>query len=154
MPKIEPSQAPFRQGTDYPAPHDAPVRDRRRWRLGDVAGLTAFGVNRLELDPGVWSSQRHHHSLEDEFVVVLEGEVTLIEDEGETVLKAGDLRRLSRPVRATATSWSTGRTGWPWCWRSAAASRWTPLSIPTSTWSGRAGGPWYAHRDGRPYPEG
>ena len=80
MPKIDPAAAPFREGTDYPAPYDEPIRARRRWRLGEVAGLTAFGVNRLELDPGVWSSQRHSHSLEDEFVIVLQGEVVLVED--------------------------------------------------------------------------
>ena len=90
MPKIDPAAAPFREGTDYPAPYDEPIRARRRWRLGEVAGLTAFGVNRLELDPGVWSSQRHTHSLEDEFVIVLQGEVVLVEDDGETVLRAGD----------------------------------------------------------------
>ena len=63
---------------------------RRRRKLGDAAGLTQFGVNRLELDPGVWTSQRHWHSAEDEFVWVVEGEVVLIDDGGETVLKAGD----------------------------------------------------------------
>ena len=54
------------------------------------AGLRDFGVNLMTLPPGSWSSQRHWHSDEDEFVYVLEGEVTLIEDGGETVLHAGD----------------------------------------------------------------
>ena len=59
-------------------------------RLGDAAGLTQFGVNRLRLPPGAWSSQRHWHSAEDEFVCVLAGEVVLVTDAGEEVLRAGD----------------------------------------------------------------
>jgi uncharacterized cupin superfamily protein len=76
-------------GTDYPPPHDAPCRERRRRRLGNVFGLSQFGVNQLELAPGTWSSQRHWHEREDEFVYVLEGEATLVTDEGETTLGPG-----------------------------------------------------------------
>jgi uncharacterized cupin superfamily protein len=47
-------------------------------------------VNHLTLPPGTWSSQRHWHSHEDEFVVVLEGEVVLVTDTGEEILRAGD----------------------------------------------------------------
>ena len=90
MPKIDIEAAPSRDGTAYPEPFDQPCRARRRRKLGDAAGLTQFGVNRLELDPGVWTSQRHWHSAEDEFVWVVEGEVVLIDDGGEAVLKAGD----------------------------------------------------------------
>ena len=90
MPKIDIEAAPSRDGTAYPEPFDQPCRARRRRKLGDAAGLTQFGVNRLELDPGVWTSQRHWHSAEDEFVWVVEGEVVLIDDGGETVLTAGD----------------------------------------------------------------
>ena len=61
-----------------------------RQRLGDAGGLADFGVNLMRLPPGNWSSQRHWHSHEDEFVYVLDGELTLIEDDGETVLRAGD----------------------------------------------------------------
>ncbi len=90
MPRIDIDAAPSRDGTAYPPPYDAPCRERRRKRLGNAAGLTQFGVNRLELDPGVWTSQRHWHSAEDEFVWVVSGEVVLIDDGGETVLRAGD----------------------------------------------------------------
>ncbi|HEX5377471.1 MAG TPA: cupin domain-containing protein [Phenylobacterium sp.] len=90
MPKIDIESAPTKHGTGYPPPYDAPCRDRRRWRLGDAAGLTQFGVNLQRLAPGVWSSQRHWHSAEDEFVYVLEGEVVLVTDEGEQVMRAGD----------------------------------------------------------------
>lgn len=90
MPKIDVDAAPERNGTRYPPPFDAPCKNRRRRKLGDAVGLTQFGVNRLVLPPGQWSSQRHWHTREDEFVVVLEGEVVLVENEGETVLCAGD----------------------------------------------------------------
>jgi len=76
-------------GTDYPAPHDIPCRQRRRRRLSDAFRLSQFGANLVELPPGAWSSQRHWHERQDEFIYVVEGEVTLVTDEGETVLKPG-----------------------------------------------------------------
>jgi uncharacterized cupin superfamily protein len=90
MPKIDLATAPTGSGTRYPAPHDEPCK-RRAWiRLGDAAGLTQFGVNLVRLAPGVWSSQRHWHSHEDELAYVLEGEVVLVTDAGEETLRAGD----------------------------------------------------------------
>ena len=80
---------PPRVGTDYPSPHDRPMRERRRHRLGDAFGLSQFGVNLLELPPGAWSSQRHWHERQEELVYVLQGEAVLVTDEGETVLTAG-----------------------------------------------------------------
>lgn len=90
MSKIDPATAPRAQGSRYPAPFDAPCKARHWLRLGDAAGLTQFGVNLLTLEPGTWSSQRHWHSHEDEFVYVLEGEVTLVTDAGAESLRAGD----------------------------------------------------------------
>jgi uncharacterized cupin superfamily protein len=90
MPKIDIDNAPQRLGSNYPSPFDAPCAARHRRQLGDAAGLTQFGVNLQRLAPGAWSSQRHWHTHEDEFVWVLQGEVVLVEDEGETVLRAGD----------------------------------------------------------------
>ena len=90
MPKIDLAKAPVRTGTGYPAPFDAPCRDRHRLRLGDAGGLSQFGVNLLTLKPGVWSSQRHWHLKQDEFVYVLEGEVVLVTNAGEEILRAGD----------------------------------------------------------------
>jgi len=77
-------------GTVYPPPFDQPCRTRRRQKLGDAAGLTQFGVNLLVLPPGAWSSQRHWHTEQDEFVYVLEGEVVLVTDAGDELLRAGD----------------------------------------------------------------
>jgi len=77
------------KGTRYPPPHDAPCVNRERKRLGEAAGLSQFGVNLLRLPPGAWSSQRHWHTAEDEFVFVVEGEVVLVTDTGDEVLRAG-----------------------------------------------------------------
>jgi uncharacterized cupin superfamily protein len=90
MPKVDKLAAPESSGTRYPAPFDLPCRSRAWRRLGEAAGLTQFGVNLLHLPAGSWSSQRHWHSHEDEFVYVLHGELVLVTDEGEQLLRAGD----------------------------------------------------------------
>lgn len=90
MPKIDITAVPKRKGSGYPPPLDVPCAERVRQWLGDAGGLTDFGLNLMQLPPNGWSSQRHWHSHEDEFVYVLEGELTLIEDGGETLLRAGD----------------------------------------------------------------
>lgn len=90
MPRIDRENAPTTHGSRYPAPFDEPCQARSAIRLGDAAGLTQFGVNLLTLPPGTWSSQRHWHSHEDEFVYVLRGKVVLVDDDGETILEVGD----------------------------------------------------------------
>ena len=90
MPKVDLDAVSVQNGSNYPPPHDAPCRGRRRLRLGDGAGLTQIGINRLHLPPGAWSSQRHWHAAEDEFIYVLSGEVVLVTEAGEAVLRSGD----------------------------------------------------------------
>lgn len=90
MGKIDIEGAEIRRGSRYPAPFHETGMNKVRRRLAHAAGLTQFGANLLTLQPGVWSSQRHWHTHDDEFVFVVSGEVTLITDEGEQVLKAGD----------------------------------------------------------------
>ena len=90
MPKIDPAKAPRAEGTRYPEPFDVPCRNRSWLKLGDAAQLTQFGVNLVSLPPGAWSSQRHWHTHEDEFLYVLSGEVVLLTDAGEELLRAGD----------------------------------------------------------------
>lgn len=90
MPKIDISSVPLQQGTGYPPEFATKSVGRLRQRLGDAATLTAFGVNLTQLPPGNWSSQRHWHSHEDEFIYVVRGELVLIEDEGETLLREGE----------------------------------------------------------------
>jgi uncharacterized cupin superfamily protein len=87
MPKIDIASLRVDTRRGYPPPHDERVAGRAKKRLGDAAGLTQFGVNLTTLKPGSASTLRHWHENEDEFVYVLEGELTLIEDE---ILKAGD----------------------------------------------------------------
>ena len=90
MPKIDVARLKVESTSGYPEPYRAAVAGRSRQRLGDAVGLDQFGVNLTRLQPGAQSAQRHWHAAEDEFVYVLEGELVLCENEGETILKAGD----------------------------------------------------------------
>jgi uncharacterized cupin superfamily protein len=97
--RIEMATIPVVAGSGYPTPFDLPCAARARQRLGDAAGLTDFGVNMLRLPPGAWSSQRHWHSAEDEFVFIVEGEVVLVTDAGEEILRPGDCAGFKAGVR-------------------------------------------------------
>ncbi|MFC7536958.1 cupin domain-containing protein [Sphingomonas sp. GCM10030256] len=90
MPKLDLQSIEQVNRTGYPSPFDREVQGRWYRRLAPAGGLTEFGVSHVVLKPGAWSSQRHWHDGEDEFLVVLEGEALLIEDGGTTVLRAGD----------------------------------------------------------------
>jgi len=99
MPKIDIDKVPVDVATGYPEQFRNVIEGRSRKRLARAAGLTQFGVNLCTLEPGAQSSQRHWHENEDELVYVLSGEVVLKEDEGETVLRAGE-----------AAAWKAGVT--------------------------------------------
>lgn len=90
MSRLDLSSIPVVAASDYPAPFHEAVEGRTQQALGDAGGLHQFGVNLVELQPGAASSQRHWHSHEDEFVTVLSGELVLVTDEGETLMRAGD----------------------------------------------------------------
>jgi uncharacterized cupin superfamily protein len=90
MPKVDMAKAVVRIKGSYPPPHRSVTDGREKAALGNVAGLTQFGVNLTRLKPGAASALRHWHEQEDEFVYVLDGELVLIEDDGETVLGPGD----------------------------------------------------------------
>jgi uncharacterized cupin superfamily protein len=90
LPKIDIAALPTDTRTGYPPPYDRVVAGRERKRLGNAVGLDQFGVNLTTLRPGAASALRHWHEQEDELVFVLEGEVVLVGDDGETVLKPGD----------------------------------------------------------------
>lgn len=90
MPVIDLTKAPVKTGSIYPEPYAAMMKGRSSLRLGDAGGLTQFGVNLVSLEPGALSSLRHWHQNEDEFVMVTEGECTLVQDAGETLMRAGD----------------------------------------------------------------
>ncbi len=90
MPKIDLANIKVDTHSGYPEPYRQVTIGRARQRLGNAVGLDQFGVNLTRLKPGAQSSQRHWHQNEDEFVYILEGEVVLCEDGGETVLRPGD----------------------------------------------------------------
>ncbi|PZQ49060.1 MAG: transcriptional regulator [Rhodovulum sulfidophilum] len=77
-------------GASYPPPHDAAMARRSWLRLGAAAGLTRLGVNLVTIAPGGLSSLRHWHAGIDEFLILRKGELTLIEDDGETAMRPGD----------------------------------------------------------------
>ncbi len=150
MPKIDVAAVPQRKGTGYPPPFNAVSAARIRQRLGDAGGLKDFGVNLMRLPPGNWSSQRHWHSHEDEFVYVLEGELTLIEDGGETLLRAGDCaafpkgsgngHHLINRAGATAVYLEAGSR------QPADVTTCSDIDMMSSNADGR-----FTHKDGTPY---
>jgi uncharacterized cupin superfamily protein len=89
LPALNPETVPVQTGSDYPGPFAVDPGDRTKRKVGDALGLTIFGVNLVTLPPGCWSSQRHWHSRQDEFVYMISGEMTLVTDGGEQVLTAG-----------------------------------------------------------------
>lgn len=152
MKKIAASAVPAQTGSDYPPPFAAPCADQVSQRLARHAGLTQFGVNLTVIGPGAWSSQRHWHSQEDEFIWVLEGELTLVTNAGEEVLRAGEcaafrcgdpdghhlINKSGHPAKVLeiGTSSLQDRCVYP--------------DIDMVAEPGVAG---YSHRDGSPYPE-
>lgn len=148
MPKLDLDSIPQTNDTGYPPPFDAQVHDRWKRRLSPVAGLTAMGATHTVLKPGAWSSQRHWHDGEDELLVMISGEAVLVEDDGRTTLKPGDV-----------CAWPMGTENGH---HLVNESNSDCSFIAISAGSGRTGGysdidmvftaDGYAHRDGTPYP--
>ncbi|MBR0552069.1 cupin domain-containing protein [Stakelama marina] len=90
MPKLDLDTIPQSNATGYPGDYALPVQGRWYRRLAPASGIDDFGVSHVVLKPGAWSSQRHWHEGEDEFVVMLSGEAVLVDDAGETVMLPGD----------------------------------------------------------------
>ena len=152
MPKIDMAAVPARRGAGYPAPFDQPCAGRVRRRLGDAGGLTDFGLNLMHLPPGNWSSQRHWHSHEDEFVYVLSGELILVEDAGETVLRAGDCAAF--PKNSGNGHHMINRGTEPATYLEVGSRQ--PMDLTTCSdidmMSANADGR-FVHKDGTPYPD-
>ncbi|WP_293678700.1 cupin domain-containing protein [uncultured Phenylobacterium sp.] len=153
MPKIDIHAVPLSSGCNYPSPF-AEICLGATWRkLGDAVGLDDFGVNLVRLPPGKWSSQRHWHTQEDELVFVLEGEVVLVEDDGDHVLRPGD-----------CAAWKAGvanghclqnRSGADAVYLEVGSRRpaTDACDYPDIDMVARPGEVGYRHRDGTPYPE-
>jgi uncharacterized cupin superfamily protein len=151
MPKLDLSTIAVRHGSNYPAEYAAQLGPRMRQRLGDAAGLTQFGVNRLALPPGAWSSQRHWHSVEDEFVCVLAGEVVLVTDAGEELLRAGDCAAF--PANTPNGHHLVNRSdGLVVCLEVGGRSALDRVVYPDIDMVCAPGRDGYQHRDGTPYP--
>jgi len=90
LPKLELDTIPQTNATGYPPEYAQAVQGRWYRRLGPASGLSDFGVSHVTLKPGAWSSQRHWHEEEDEFVVMLSGEAVLVDDSGEHLMFPGD----------------------------------------------------------------
>ena len=150
--RIDVATLPVITGTLYPPPFDEPCRARERTRLADAAGLTQYGVNLVRLKPGAWSSQRHWHIEQDEFIYVLSGEVTLVTNAGAEILRAGDCagfkagdedgHHLQNRSNADVTFIEIG-TRLP-----GDGTNYSDIDMMVP-----AGAKGYRHRDGRPYPE-
>jgi uncharacterized cupin superfamily protein len=151
LPALDPATVSERRGSGYPEPYRSRMGDRVKRRLGDACGLTRFGVNLVTLPVGGQSALRHWHTLEDEFVYVLEGELVLVTNDGEQVLRAGD-----------CAGYPAGKADGHHCInRSAAPARY--LEVGNREPSDKAHYPdddlmyaddregAYMHKDGRPY---
>ena len=152
MKRIDLDHTSMVMGSGYPAPYDEPCRERKRWRLGDAAGLKQFGVNLLRLPPGGWSSQRHWHTAEDEFVYVLEGEVVLITGTGEEVLGTGECAGFA--AGDSDAHHLQNRSGREAVLLEIGARRpeQDAVAYPDIDLALRAGSRGFLHRDGTPYP--
>ena len=137
MPKIDIDSVPVKIGSIYPAPFKAMADARARQALGDAGGLTQFGVNLTRLPPGAATAQRHWHEAEDELAFVVSGELVLIEDGGETLLRAGEAAAFKAGHADGHHSGKPVREWTPWCSRSEAASAKSAPTTPISTWSTR-----------------
>jgi uncharacterized cupin superfamily protein len=153
MPKIRIDSIPDASGCNYPDPFREVCLGATWKKLGDAVGLTDFGVNLVRLPPGKWSSQRHWHTHEDELVVVLEGEVVLVENAGETVLRPGDCAGWK--AGATDGHCLQNRSSWDAVYLEIGSRRpeTDACDYPDIDMVAKAGEPFYRHRDGTPYPK-
>jgi uncharacterized cupin superfamily protein len=150
MPKLDLDAIPQVNTTGYPQPYDREVAGRFVRRLRPAAGLTDLGAAHVVLKPGAWSSQRHWHAEEDELVVILAGEAVLVEDEGETVLTAGDVAAWPKGVRDGHTLQNRSGEDCVMLALSAgnAASDWGEYPDIDLRFAPEG----YLHKDGTPYP--
>ena len=150
MPKLDLDSIEQTNRTGYPPPFNQQVAGRRYRRLAPPAGLTDFGASEVTLEPGAWSSHRHWHDGEDEFLVMIEGEAVLVEDDGRTSLRPGD-----------CAAWPKGSTnGHHLINESSAQCRFIVVGGGTNTSGGYSDidlaftpRGTYTHKDGTPYPD-
>ena len=150
MPKLDLESIPQKNSTGYPAPYDKDVAGRWVRRLRPAAGLTHLGAAHVVLKPGAGSSQRHWHAHEDELVVILSGEAVLVEDGGETVLRAGDVAAWPKGVKDGHCLQNRGQEDCVMIALSAGDGENDYGEYPDIDL--RFSGDGYLHKDGTPYP--
>lgn len=148
MPKLDLDAMIPENSTGYPPPFNEPVQGRWKRRLGTAAGLTELGAGHVTLKPGAWSSQRHWHEGEDEFLVMLGGAAVLVEDEGETVLRAGDCVAWPKGIRNGHHLINRSDTDCTFiCFSAGDANAGGSYSDIDMRWTAEG----YVHKDGTPY---
>ncbi len=152
MPKIDIDALEVRSGCSYPDPFRDICLGPTWKKLGDAVGLTDFGVNLVRLTPGKWSSQRHWHTVEDELVYVLEGEVVCVEDDGDHVLKAGDCVAWKAGVANGHCLQNRSERDAVYLEIGSRRPETDACDYPDIDMVARPGEPFYRHRDGTPYP--
>lgn len=148
MPKLDLDTILETNATGYPDEYAEAVQGRWYRRLAPPGGLTEMGVSRVTLRPGAWSSQRHWHETEDEFVVILSGEAVLIDDAGETPMRAGDCAAF--PKNAPNGHHLQNRSDRDCVFIAVSAGARTGGDYPDIDMYFTADG--YFHKDGTPYP--
>ena len=154
LPALDPSTVAEVRGSGYPEPFKSRMGDRIKRRLGEACRLTKFGVNLVTLGPGGQSALRHWHTLEDEFVYVLTGEVVLVTNEGEQMLSAGmcaGYRAGSRDAHHFINRGATNATYLEIGNRIAGDNAFYPDD--DLMWCVDVNGEYAAHKDGRRYSD-
>lgn len=149
MPRIDLDAIPAINSTAYPAPFAGVVAGRWHRRLAPATGLTDFGASHVILKPGAWSSHRHWHEDEDELVVMISGEAVLVDDSGETVLRAGDVAAFPKNDGNGHCIRNDGDVDCVFVAIGQGTTRLCHYSDIDMLWSGDEGR--YLHRDGTPY---
>ena len=152
MPKIDIAKLPVTKGSGYPSPLNEIARERTKIALGDAVGLTDFGVNLTRLPPGEWSSQRHWHTHEDELVYVISGEVVLVTNKGEEILRAGDVAAF--PKMARDGHHLINRSTRPATYLEVGTRSESDIcTYPDADLHFDPKNGWYTHKSGAPYPK-
>jgi uncharacterized cupin superfamily protein len=149
MPKLDLEAIEATNRTGYPPPFAEAMAKRHYRRLAPAAGLEDFGVSHVLLEPGGISSQRHWHEGEDEVVIMLEGEAVLVEDEGETTMRPGDIAAFPKGV--PNGHHLVNRSDRPCVFVAVGRAAVTDCHYPDVDMHLDAARGGFTHKDGRPY---